>query len=54
MTPPEQQNGEQESSFHTYVTHRIPWYVHMIWMGYLIALVWYLIQYAVPSARDAL
>ncbi len=45
---------EKESTFHTYTTHRIPWYIHAIWIGYFIALVWYVIQYAIPSAKNLL
>lgn len=42
---------EQEQSYHTYTTHRIPWYVRLMWVGFWILLVWYVVRYAIPSAR---
>ncbi len=41
-----------ERRYHTYTTHRIPWFVRSIWIGYWIGLVWYLITFAIPSAKN--
>jgi hypothetical protein len=43
---------EQEHDYHTYTTHRIPWYAHVMWVGFGILLIWYVIRYAIPSARS--
>lgn len=45
---------EQEGTYHTYTTHRIPWYVHVMWVGFWIVLIWYVLRYAIPSARSYL
>jgi len=47
-------SAEQDSVFHTYTTHRIPWYVHVLWIVFLISLVWYIFRFAVPSAKELL
>jgi hypothetical protein len=44
--------GEEEARYHTYVTHRIPWFVHLMWVAFWIGLVWYVVWYAIPAARD--
>lgn len=41
-----------EKRFHTYTTHRIPWFVRLIWICFWIGLVWYIIRYAIPSAKN--
>jgi hypothetical protein len=43
---------EEERDFHTYSTHRIPWYVHLMWIWFSILLIWYVVRYAIPSARS--
>jgi hypothetical protein len=43
---------EQEGQFHTYTTHRIPWFIRVIWIIFWIGLVWYLVTLAVPSAKN--
>jgi|CXWL01.1.fsa_nt_gi hypothetical protein len=45
---------QQDSEFHTYVTHRIPWYVRVMWIVFWIGLIWYVIKFAIPSARSFL
>jgi hypothetical protein len=43
---------EQDSKFHTYTTHYIPWLVRLMWVVFWIGLVWYLVALAVPSAKN--
>lgn len=43
---------EEDSRFHTYTTHRIPWYVRVMWIGFWIGCIWYIIKFAIPMARN--
>lgn len=43
---------QDENRFHTYVTHHIPWYVRAMWIAFWIGLVWYLVAYAIPNAKN--
>ncbi len=40
------------SFYHAYETHRIPWYVRAMWIGYWIGCIWYVVKYAIPMARN--
>jgi|GEM_PF-1725843 len=42
----------EDKTHHTYTTHRIPWYVRAMWLVYWIGLIWYIIAFAIPSAKD--
>jgi len=42
---------EQDRRFHSYQTHRIPWYVRAIWLAYWIGAVWYVFEFAIPWAK---
>ncbi len=42
---------EQDSQFHSYKTHRIPWYVRAIWLGFWIGAIWYVFYFAVPAVK---
>ncbi len=48
MTKPENTTPESENSNHTYVTHHIPWYVHLIWVGYWVLCLSYILYYQFP------
>lgn len=52
MSEPIGPNAQQEGQYHNYTTHRIPWFVRIIWIGFWIGLVWYLVKYAIPSAKN--
>ena len=52
MSEPIGPNAQQEHQYHNYTTHRIPWFVRIIWIGFWIGLVWYLVKYAIPSAKN--
>ena len=42
---------QEEGRYHTYTTHRIPWYVRLIWVGFWVGAIWYVIKYAIPMAK---
>jgi len=41
-----------DRQYHTYVTHRIPWWVRGLWIGFWIGLAWYVIKFAIPASRN--
>lgn len=43
---------DNEGGFHSYQTHHIPWYVRAMWIGFWIGLVYYIVRYAIPSAKN--
>ena len=44
--------AEQEGKYHTYTTHRIPWYVRLAWVLFWVGCVWYIVVYAIPMAKN--
>jgi len=42
-TPP-----EEENKYHTYITNRIPWWVHLIWVSFWILAIWYVLSFQFP------
>ena len=42
---------EAENQNHTYITNRIPWLVHVMWVGFWILCITYLILYQFPAFR---
>ena len=53
MTDPRKSTTqEQEERFHTYTTHRIPWYVRAMWICFWIGAIWYVIKFAIPMAKS--
>ena len=45
---------EQESRFHTYASHVIPWYVRLIWLFFWIFAIGYVISYFLPAIQTEL
>ncbi len=45
-------SAKEEGKFHTYATHRIPWYVHALWISFWLAWIWYVVQYVIPSVKS--
>ena len=45
---PELTSAAVENRFHQYVGNRIPWYVRLIWLGFWILAVVYVIKYLFP------
>jgi hypothetical protein len=48
---PENTPPEEENKNHTYVTNRIPWFVHLIWVTYWILAISYVLSYQFPVIR---
>jgi hypothetical protein len=48
---PENPPPEEENRNHTYITNRIPWFVHVIWVMYWIAAIWYVLLFQFPALR---
>lgn len=48
MQPPENTSPAEENQFHTYVTHRVPWFVHVLWLCFWILAIWYVLAYQFP------
>jgi len=44
--------AQADRAFHTYTTHHIPWYVRLLWVGYWVAAIWYVVKYAIPMAKN--
>ena len=42
---------EEENKNHTYVTHRIPWFVHLLWISFWILAIAYILAYQLPAIR---
>lgn len=51
MTP-ENTPPEVENQYHDYRTHRVPWYVHLLWVGFWILCIWYILYYQFPIIPD--
>ncbi|RLS81012.1 MAG: hypothetical protein DWI02_04480 [Planctomycetota bacterium] len=45
---------EQESRFHTYSSHVIPWYVRFIWLLFWIFAIGYVVSYFLPAFQSEL
>jgi hypothetical protein len=43
---------EAESQYHTYVGNRIPWYVRLIWFGFWVFAIYYVITYLFPDLQS--
>ncbi len=52
MKEPAEFSPGDDKQFHTYVTHRIPWYVRAMWIGFWIGAIWYVVKYAIPMAKN--
>ena len=44
-------SAENESKFHTYRTHRVPLFVHIIWVLFTLMAVYYTLTYMFPSMQ---
>jgi hypothetical protein len=52
MAEPENTPPEQENKNLRYVGHTIPWFVRLLWLGFWILAVAYLLVYFVPAIRQ--
>jgi len=48
---PDQSSPEQEHVFHYYRGNEIPWYIRVIWLGFWIFAVYYIIRYFFPAMQ---
>jgi hypothetical protein len=44
-------SAEGEHRHHNYITARIPWYVHIIWLTFWVVAVRYIWIYLIPSMQ---
>ncbi len=51
---PEPDTPEQETRFHTYSGHVIPWYVRMIWICFWIFAISYVVRNFLPAIQTEL
>lgn len=42
----------EDANYHSYTTHRIPWYVRAMWIGFWVGMIWYIVKFAVPMAKN--
>jgi uncharacterized membrane protein YagU involved in acid resistance len=55
MSPtPESASAEQESRYHTYASHVIPWYVRVIWLFFWVFAIGYVVAYFLPAIQTEL
>lgn len=45
---------EQESRYHTYSSHVIPWYVRLIWLSFWLFAIAYAVTHFLPSLQTEL
>jgi hypothetical protein len=48
---PDQSSPEQEHAYHYYRGNEIPWYIRVIWLGFWIFTVYYIIRYFFPAMQ---
>ncbi len=48
---PEQTTPEQEHVYHYYRGNESPWYVRVLWLGFWIGTVYYIIRYFFPAMQ---
>ncbi|HCP11266.1 MAG TPA: hypothetical protein DIT89_02930 [Planctomycetaceae bacterium] len=51
---PDQSTPEQEHVYHYYRGNEIPWYVRVIWLGFWIFTVVYILRYFFPAMQTEL
>lgn len=51
MTQPENLAPEVESRFHHYISNKIPWYVHLMWVLFWIFVAAYVLTYFLPALK---
>ncbi|MCC7476420.1 MAG: hypothetical protein IT425_13580 [Pirellulales bacterium] len=45
---------ETEGRFHAYVSSRIPWYVRLLWIGFWVFAIYYVLNYFIPELKSNL
>jgi len=54
MATPEERSAETEHQHHRYVSNRIPWYIHLLWILFWSFAVIYIVVYLFPAIRSEL
>lgn len=54
MAMPENTPAEVEAQHHRYRSHKIPWYVHLIWVTFWLFAISYTIVWLFPKLRTEL
>ena len=54
MPGPENSSPEAEGRFHAYVGNAIPWYVRLLWVGFWVLCVSYILTWLVPALKTEL
>ena len=49
--PEEPSDAAEEHRYHSYTGNRIPWYVRMIWIGFWIFAIYYVVTYLFPTLQ---
>lgn len=42
---------QAEAKNHCYVGHVIPWYVRLMWLGFWILCIWYVLRWLIPALK---
>ncbi|MCS6850824.1 MAG: hypothetical protein NZ700_06605 [Gemmataceae bacterium] len=54
MATTDPRSAEAEHTHHRYVTNRIPWYVHLLWVSFWVFGLLYLLRFAIPAMQREL
>lgn len=44
-------SAEAEGKNHRYVGHAIPWYVRLLWVGFWMLCIWYVLRWLLPALK---
>jgi hypothetical protein len=51
QSPPAAGSAEAESKNHSYIGSAIPWFVRLIWLGFWVLCIWYIMRWLIPSLK---
>lgn len=51
MNQLEESPPEIENRFHKYISNRIPWYVHLMWVLFWVFVVGYVLSFLLPALK---
>ena len=54
MSVPEARGPMEEGRNHTYVGTAIPWYVRLMWVGFWVMTVYYVLVFLIPALKHEL
>jgi hypothetical protein len=50
----DQDNAQVEGRYHSYRTHAIPWFIHLMWVAFWIGSIAYALRYMIPAMQSEL